>query len=281
MDTDNNVASTAPAESVPAQEQSIAPEGQQLEEGAQQDGAQKPEKQPSRIQQRIDELTRQRHEEARNAQALRAELDALKRQQTTSKTFAEIDAKMPDISQYGSLAEYQRAMSDWTTERATAVAMQKWQEHMEKLDGERTKQSAEVQQRQEYIERENVALEEALHDGVKKYPDFQQTLMNPDLPSVRGTPLMGFIMTADNRVDIAYALGKNPAELERLLRLPPLYAAREIVKLDLKFSGGGAPNVAHTPPPNRNGSPVVQKSTKDMTYAEWEKQREAEIKAAR
>lgn len=280
MELDQNVAPAAPAESAPATEQTPIPAGQEGQQPP--EGAQQPQpKQPSRLQQRIDELTRQRYEEQRAREALEARLAQYERQQTTSKTFAEIDAAMPDINQFGSLVEYQRAMSDWTTRRAAAIAMQQWQEHQQKQEAELSKQTAEQRQRAEFIQRENAALEEALGEGVKKYPDFQQTLMNPELPSVRGTPLMGFIMTAENRVDIAYALAKNPGQLERLLAMPPILAAREIVKLDLKFSGGGAPNVSHDPPPNRNGSPVVQKSTANMSYAEWEKAREAELKAGR
>lgn len=235
---------------------------------------------PSRLQQRIDQITRERYEEQRGREAAEAKLANFERQQAHATRFAQLDAQAPQVDQFQDLHSYQMALSNWTTQRAAAVAAAQWDQRMQEQathQAQYARQAMEQQQRAAY---ENVTLETKMSQGAKLYPDFVQTLTNPDLPSVRGTPLFDAVLQADNAPHIAYALAKNPAELDRLLSLrDPLMIAREVFRLDNKFSGN-ATTSAPPPPPSRNGSSAGSTPLSEIKdTGEWMKRREAEIKA--
>jgi hypothetical protein len=284
-----DVAPAAPADSAPAQQdiqsESATPAAPVDGEGAapEQDPSQQPPKpeKPSRLQQRFDELTRQRYEEQRAREAAEARLAAIERQQSRSQQFSQIDAKMPQVDQFHSLQDFGMALAQWSAERAAAVAEAQWEQRLQQTQAEAAKYSQQAMEQQQRVMRENVMIEERMTLGAKVYPDFMQALTNPDLPAVRGTPLFDAVLAAENAHHIAYSLAKNPGELDRLLSIrDPMHIAREVFRLDAKFSGNGAAS-APPPPPHRNGSSAAPKATKDMTYAEWEKQREAELRAGR
>jgi hypothetical protein len=116
---------------------------------------------------------------------------------------------------------------------AQALAEKKAQEMIQRRDMER--QQSELLEG--YAEREETARD--------KYEDFESVVYNPNL---RITTLMAqTIQASDIGPDIAYYLGSNPKEANRIAQLPPLLQAKEIGKLEAKLV---------TDPP------VVRKSTK-------------------
>lgn len=87
-------------------------------------------------------------------------------------------------------------------------------------------------------QREQAAVLDAFHEREEearaKYDDFQEVAYNPQL---RVTDVMAeTIRSSDNGPDIAYWLGSNPKEADRISRLPPLLQAREIGKVEAKLS---------------------------------------------
>lgn len=283
MDTTPQVATAAPAESAPAQEHIESPstEGQHADSPAQESQPeQKPEpKAPSRLQQRIDELTRQRYEEQRRADEYAAKLAAYEREQQQAKTFADIDARQPRIEQFQDLHTYTLAMNEWNRQRTIAEATVQWEQREQQRAAEQAQHAAKFMEQQQRVMHENVQLETKMADGAKVYPDFIQAVTNPDLPSTRGTPLFAAVMEADNAVHIAYSLAKNPAELERLLSLrDPVRITREVMKLDAKFTGTPSTS-APPPPPQRNGAAAVPSGKPDPSdTAAWMKWRERDLK---
>lgn len=266
-------APVAPAESTPAPEpvnstasDSAAP-ADPAKPAAPEEPKQKP---PSRLQQRINELTQQRYDEQRRAEALQAELVQYKRQQEFNQGIAKLDASEPQIDRYQSLAEYQRAMADWTTQRAVAHANAQWEQMQQQRAVHDARFQAQAIQQQQRVMQENAVIERKLGEGAKKYADFMQVVTNEDLPTVRGTPLAEIILEADHAVDITYALAKNPGELERLLSLHPVQAAKEVYRLDQKFAGAPSTS-APPPPPQRNGTSHGQKDYTQMSTAEHAK----------
>lgn len=266
-------APAAPAASAPAQETVTSPAigGDQASPPAPDAGAaaETPEPpKPSRLQARIDELTRQRYDEQRRADAAQAQLEQFQRHQALSQQFSQLDAQAPDINRFQSLHEYQMAMADWTTRRAAAVATAHWERMTQEQQNRQAQVQAQALAQQHQAFQENAAIESKMAAGVKKYPDFQKVLTNPDLPSTRGTPLFSAVMASENAVDIAYSLAKNPAELDRLLSIrDPMHLAREVFRLDAKFAGNGVTS-APPPPPNRMGSSHAPKDWSQMGTAE-------------
>ncbi len=74
-----------------------------------------------------------------------------------------------------------------------------------------------------------------------KYDDFKDVVgeLQPN------TPFVAAIMHAENGEDVAYHLGKNPKEAERIAQLPPLVQVFEIGKIAAKLSA--APEKPKTP----------------------------------
>jgi hypothetical protein len=281
MDTTPQVAPAAPAASAPAQEQ-VAPQTTDTptpDSAPQQDTAQQEERRRKSAAERIDQLTARYRDEQRAREAAESRLASYERQQQVAKQFSELDAQAPDIRRFDNLAEYQMAMADWTTRRATAHAMTQWEERQQHMATQHAQEAAKVFEHQQRVMHENVVLEEKMAAGTKKYPDFMQALTNPELPSTRGTPLFDAVMATDNAADIAYSLAKNPAELDRLLAIRnPMQLSREVFRLDQKFTGTGATQ-APPPPPQRNGASASSRSWGEMSTAEHVKAyREAKAK---
>jgi hypothetical protein len=265
MDTTPEVAPAAPAESAPAPEhndQTPAPPAE---------GAAPPEpRKPSRTQIRIDELTRQRYEEQREKEAYKARLEAIERERAQTQQFSEIDKEEPQIDRFNSLAEYQRAMHEWTVKKATAVATSTWEKRMQEQYAQNAEQYARQERERFQQEQVTQAIEQKMEVGRKVYPDFMEAVANPELPPIRQHPmLLGALMNCDNSHHIAYALAKNPAEYERFYAMRnPWQIARELNTLDQKFTGSGATTGAPPPPPPRNGTATGRKDWTDMSTAE-------------
>jgi len=112
-----------------------------------------------------------------------------------------------DVSQYESTEEY-----------AVALA--------EKLLEQREKQKQYSEVLESYIDREEEAR--------SKYDDYQQVVYNDRL--MISDAMAEAIRSADNGPDIAYHLGSNPKEAERIARLSPLLQAKEIGRIEAKLS---------------------------------------------
>jgi len=93
----------------------------------------------------------------------------------------------------------------------------------------------EAKQRAEFQKSEHDRLvsgwEEKVSRADGKYDDFDEVVgdLKPTVPFVAA------LMEAENGEDIAYHLGKNPKEAERIAKLPPLSQVREIGKLEAKL----------------------------------------------
>ena len=135
---------------------------------------------------------------------------------------------------------------------------------------------------QREFQKQQTAVNEAYHDREEearaKYDDFEQVAYNPQL---RVTDAMAeTIKASDMGPDLAYWLGSNPKEADRISRLSPLLQAREIGKIEAKL--GSSPLVKPTtsaPAPitpvtaRTSGSPSYDttdpRSVKAMSTSDW------------
>ena len=133
---------------------------------------------------------------------------------------------------------------------------------------------------------------ESYHDREEeartKYDDFEQVAYNPKLPITN--EMAQTIQASEVGPDMAYYLGSNPKEAERISRLSPLLQAKELGKIEAKLSDN--PPVKKTssaPAPiapvtaRSTGSPSFDttdpRSTKSMSTSEWiEAERQRQIK---
>ena len=135
---------------------------------------------------------------------------------------------------------------------------------------------------QRELQKQKAALEDAYADREEearnKYDDFEQVAYNPQL---RVTDVMAeTIKASDIGPDLAYWLGSNPKEADRISRLSPLLQAREIGKIEAKL-GAEPPQKKTTSAPApispvsaRAVNPGVTdttdpRSTQTMSASEW------------
>ena len=156
------------------------------------------------------------------------------REQAARQTVPVAPKEMPSIDNFESTDAY-----------AEALALRKAEELIAQRD--RQKEQAEIVEA--YGEREEKARD--------KYDDFEDVVYNPKL---RITDVMAeTIQYSDLGPDLAYWLGSNPKEAERIARLSPILQAREIGKIEVRLSDN--PPVKKTTSAPTPISPVTARSS--------------------
>jgi len=122
-----------------------------------------------------------------------------------------------------------------------------------------------------------------------KYDDFEQVAYNPRVPI---TDVMAeTIRASDIGPDVAYYLGSNVKEAERIARLSPFLQAKEIGKIEVKLSDNPpvkkstsapapiTPVTARTSSNNPSYDTTDPRSIKTMSTSEWiEAERQRQIR---
>jgi len=181
------------------------------------------------------------------------------------QTAKAVPSDIPPVDQFESPEAY-----------AEALAYKRAEELLEQR--ERHRQQTELMEN--YHERE----EEARN----KYEDFEQVAYNP---SLRITNVMAeTIQASDIGPDVAYFLGANPKEADRISRLSPFLQAKEIGKIEAKLSDNppvkkttSAPAPIKPVTARTSGAPAYDttdpRSTKTMNVSEWiEAERQRQMK---
>jgi hypothetical protein len=133
---------------------------------------------------------------------------------------------------------------------------------------------------------------ESFHDREEearnKYDDFEQVAYNPKLPITN--EMAQTIQSSEVGPDIAYYLGSNPKEADRISRLSPLQQAKELGKIEAKLADNPVvKKTSSAPAPiapitaRSSGSPATDttdpRSIKSMSTSEWiEAERQRQIK---
>lgn len=135
---------------------------------------------------------------------------------------------------------------------------------------------------QQEAQRQQSEILEVYHDleekAREKYDDFEQVAYNPKLPIT--TVMAESIQSSEVGPDVAYYLGVNPKEADRISRLSPLMQAREIGKIEVKISNApiqkrttSAPTPISPVTARSSGNPSYDttdpRSTKTMTDSQW------------
>ena len=149
---------------------------------------------------------------------------------------------------------------------ADALALQKAEELIAKREA--AKQQSAVLESYHDLEEE----------ARTKYDDFEQVAYNPKLPITN--VMAETIQSSDIGPELAYYLGSNPKEADRISRMTPLGQAKEIGKIEAKLADN--PPVKRTtsaPAPispvtaRSTGAPAYDttdpRSTKTMTDSQW------------
>ncbi len=89
--------------------------------------------------------------------------------------------------------------------------------------------------RQAHVHKQYQRLNDEFDRASEKYDDFDDVVRGDDIPF---TPhVRDALLLVENPAEVAYRLGKNKSELERISQLHPLDQAREVNKLSFSLMG--------------------------------------------
>lgn len=165
-----------------------------------------------------------------------------------------VPREIPPADQFESVEAYAQALAE---KRAAELVQQR-----------------EAQQQQAQVLESHRDREESARE---KYDDYEDVVYNPKLQI---TPIMAqTIQASDMGPDVAYYLGTNPKEAERIARMPAIAQAKEIGRIEAKIAS--APPVKKTTSAPTPISPVSARSAsttldttdpraaKQMGASEW------------
>lgn len=198
-----------------------------------------------------EEATRQLEAERRERERLQAELEKVKQPQKKAP-----DAK-PRIDDFDTDAEFLDALTDWKIEQRDRQTKSE-QKKLRELD-ERRKADETYR---ETCMRVNGA-------GINKYEDYEQVVFS--LPgNIMNKQLAEAVFETDRPEDVAYYLGKNRAEAERISRLNPRKQAIALGKLESQLEKPKKKTTKAPPPINPlAGAKKSEVNPDDLSPAEW------------
>lgn len=247
---------------VEIQEESAPSEEAKAEEQAQSEPEDKAEKEGG-VQKRINELTKQRYEEARRAQ------EAEERAKAYEQRLAEVEQKNAQgqwQAQQPKIEDYDYDHDRWTQ------AYQSWHSQGVQI----AQQAQQESQRQLHAQQEQLKKQSEVSRKVAeaqtKYPDFIEKLNSPDVPSLAQMNQTAYeaMVDSDSMGEIAYYLASNPAEVYRFQDMTPIRAVKEIAMLESRLNAAPAKITAAPAPPSKvAGQTTVTKDPDKLTTAEW------------
>lgn len=114
-----------------------------------------------------------------------------------------------------------------------------------KDDEERKAKAAESQA---HVQKQYKRLHDEFDKASDKYEDFDDVVRGDDVPF--SGAIRDALLFIDNPAEVAYKLGKNRDELQRISRLHPLDQAREVNKLAFALMGGNSGKSSSAPKAN-------------------------------
>jgi hypothetical protein len=258
-ETESDAGTTDPAEDKTEQDEEENDAEKPRKKGGWQRAKEKAERENAELRERLAAIEgRLAGDPAKGAPA-KAESDA-----GEVKTFS--GKPEPKLDAYDSYEQYTKDLARW------------------QFNEIRAEDAAEQRKQTEAQARTNAV--KSFHDRAKDvakrpgYEDFQEVI---DSDLVISGAVHACMIESEHGPEIGYYLGTNPAEAERLNQLSPLAAAREIGKIEARFTKsapGNKPKVSKaedpiTPLKARRSAAVTSIDDPDADYATFEKRANA------
>lgn len=225
-------------------------------------GAAEGKKPPRGVQKRLDELTKQREEANRRAEALQASLDAALALAKKPEVKEEIpELKQPARADFEDPAEWEAAVIQYASDLATQNARQEIQKSLAERERLQNEEAQLTKQRQ---------LQEAYKGRIEttksKYADFEEVAERADVSLPM--PVVRAILTQEDGPDIQYYFGKNPDEAKRFLEMQisgepdVMRQLYELGKISASLKTP-KPSLSNAPPPLTPHKPGATSKAKD------------------
>lgn len=231
----------------------------------------------AKVQARLAEITRQKHEAQREAEHYKKLHEQAK--QAQAQQAPETPAGPPKPDEYPTYDDYIEALTEYKADQLIARRLKERDENA-RIEAQRREAYAQQDVKlKAWTEREKQVL-----TTLPDYQEVMQAAENIDIPH----HLVQIIFESDIGPQVAYHLAKNPELTGEISALDPLSAARAIGRLERQLQSETPPPpnpVPSAPPPLpklRGATGVrVEKHPDDMTQAEFNAWREKKLERAR
>lgn len=210
-----------------------------------------PEPKKSGVQERIDELVRQREEARRDAEYWRnmAPKPPVQPVQVQPEVFS--DLPEPSLDAFDTFEDWTKAHNRWSAKT-----------ELKRFQAEQ-KMASEGERKASWLQ-----------TGMGKYNDFRD-VVHENLPI--SNDMVNVLLDSDKGHELAYYLGKNPGEAARIFNLPAHRQAYEMGKIEAKLAGPTQKTKTNAPVPTSpvGGKEIPAKKPEDMDHDEYKAWRAA------
>ena len=217
-------------------------------------------KKVNKVQQRINQLTREKYEQTQENATLKARLDKLEQVAPVAKT---IERVAPNEDDFGTLQEYHTANAQYYADVSGDAAQAKVS-----ASDNASKQATAETQRQEAVKTKKAAFESNLESKRANFEDFETVAYGHQFMDL---DLAEQIFEMDKGPEVAYHLGANLDEAQRIFSLTPVQRARELTKMEFQVEALKPKLVSDAPDPLKplGNSETVQTDPDKMTADQW------------
>ena len=212
-----------------------------------------------KVQERIDKLTWEKWEAKREAEQLRKELEEFR----NTTTVAPAQRPIPPVE------------DDFDDPNEYRKARVKYEDEIFAWNETRRNTELEKQRSQERFQESLKAFNKRAERMRAKYPDFDEAISAP----IFSPAVSQEVLDSEYGAEIGYYLAKNPDEALRLSSLPPSKVAKEIGKLEVKFTSVSKRTVSKAPPPINplDGDDAVKPDLEKMPIEDFMKAEKKKI----
>lgn len=248
--------------SVPSEENTQTETDEKKEESSTSTVEDATEKPRNKVQERINELTRDKYELRSAVDEVRSENQRLKEQlDELKKPNQQIVA--PKYEDFSDQDQYESARDEYLIQRTK-------QEALNEFEQRQAEQASRAQQEQ--IQQEHVKKRQKFADNVKaessQYEDLERVVYSAPISN---GPVADYILMSDKGVGIAYHLGTHLDELDRINQLDPISATRELALLEARLQKPQPKKLTNAQEPIKplGNSERVDKDPDSMSANEW------------
>lgn len=179
-----------------------------------------PERVPKGVQKRIDEITREKYEERRERQRAQERADRF-------------EAELQSIRNGTNQQQQPRALANGAPDPDEFAAGRYDPDYLEALTDFKVQQRFDAQREQVSIQERRASLQQAESKARETYSDYdmasEEFLTHP---LAKVSAFTNLVLESDNPTDLAYYLGKNPVELDKISDMTASQAARYIGRIE-------------------------------------------------
>lgn len=241
----------------PAPEAEVKPQGEA--EASATETTDEPKK-VNKVQERINQLTREKHEQRQENADLKARLEKLEQVKPVEKT---VELVAPNPDEFDTDQEYHAANAKYYADVSTNAAKAEVS-----ANNQSRVEADEQTQRQEAVKTKKAAFEKNLDSKRANFEDFEDVAYGHNFMDL---DLAEQIFEMDKGPEVAYHLGSHLDEAERIFALPPVQRARELTKLEFQVEALKPNLVSGAPDPITplGNSETVNQDMDKLSVQDW------------